>query len=303
MANAPLFGANIDPSTSDIDESFQRAELADTLGLDLITIQDHPYQRRFLDTWTLLTYIAARTQRVHLGTNVASLPLRPPAMLAKMAASLDVLSGGRMELGIGAGAFWQAIEAWGIPPHTPKQAYDAFEDAVHIIRGMWDNPGKPFTYTGRVHQVKGLLYGPAPAHPIRLWVGGSGPKMLRLTGRMADGILLSNSYFPPDKLPAMNEKIDAGAAEAGRSPDDIRRGYNLMGIIDLNGSGSRPADLNPGMLYGTAQYWTDEMLRLYRDYRQDTFLFWPIGENGVQQLEVFANEIAPAVRHAVSAAG
>ena len=152
-----------------------------------------------------------------------------------------------------------------------------------------------------MHQVKGLLYGPAPAHPIRLWVGGSGPKMLRLTGRMADGILLSNSYFPPDKLPAMNDRIDAGAAEAGRSPDDIRRGYNLMGVIDLTGSGSRPADLNRGMLYGTPQYWTDEMIRLYRDYRQDTFLFWPIGENGVQQLEVFANEVAPAVRQAVSA--
>ncbi len=302
MANPLLFGANIDPGTSDIDESLQRAERADTLGLDLITIQDHPYQRRFLDTWTLLTYIAARTQRVHLGTNVASLPLRPPAMLAKMAASLDVLSGGRMELGIGAGAFWQAIEAWGIPPHTPKQAYDAFEDAVHIIRGLWENPGKPFTYTGKAHQVKGLLFGPAPAHPIRLWVGGSGPKMLRLTGRMADGILLSNSYFPPDKLPAMNDRIDAGAAEAGRSPDDIRRGYNLMGIIDLNGTGRRPDDLNPGMLFGTRQFWIDELSRLYRDYRQDTFLFWPIGENALPQLEVFAQEIAPAVRQAVSAA-
>jgi alkanesulfonate monooxygenase SsuD/methylene tetrahydromethanopterin reductase-like flavin-dependent oxidoreductase (luciferase family) len=301
MANAPLFGANIDPNTDLLEEAYRRADLADTAGLDMITMQDHPYQRRFLDTWTLLTTLAVRTKRVHVGTDVANLPLRPPAMLAKMAASLDVISGGRVELGLGAGGFWQAIEAWGVPARSPKQAYDAFEDAVHIIKGMWENPGKPLTYEGSVYSVKGLLAGPAPAHPIRLWVGANGPKMMRLTGRMADGIIVSNSYVPPQRLLENNALIDEGAAEVGRSPDDIRRGYNLMGMIDTRPNASRPAQLPEGALYGTPQQWIEELQRLYHDYRQDAFFVWPFGDNGLQQLEVFANEIVPAVREALGA--
>ncbi|MFN8531578.1 MAG: LLM class flavin-dependent oxidoreductase, partial [Anaerolineae bacterium] len=83
-----LFGANIDPSTDELQESFRRAATAEANGLDLLTVQDHPYQKRFLDTWTLITYLAARTTRIHIGTNVANLPLRPPAVLAKAAATL-----------------------------------------------------------------------------------------------------------------------------------------------------------------------------------------------------------------------
>ena len=101
MTPALLFGANVDPSTDNLQNSLQIAALADSLNLDMLTIQDHPYQKRFLDTWTLLTYIAAKTNRIHIGTNVVNIPLRPPAMLAKTAATLDVLSNGRMELGIG----------------------------------------------------------------------------------------------------------------------------------------------------------------------------------------------------------
>ena len=78
-----------------------------------MTFQDHPYQPRFLDTWTLLSVLAAQTSTVRLAPNVANLPLRPPAVLARSVASLDILSGGRVELGLGAGAFWDAIEANG----------------------------------------------------------------------------------------------------------------------------------------------------------------------------------------------
>ncbi len=246
-----LFGANIDPTTDELQESFRRATIAETNGLDLLTVQDHPYQKRFLDTWTLITYLAARTTRIHIGTNVANLPLRPPAVLAKAAATLDVLSGGRMELGLGAGGFWQAIEAWGVPARTPKEAFTAFEDAVHIIKGMWENPGRPFSYQGEIYHVKGLLAGPAPAHPIRLWVGGYGPKMLKLTGRMADGLLVSNTYTPPEQLRDFNARIDEGAAEVGRSPEAIRRGYNVMGILNYGQHASAPSGCSACTRSGT----------------------------------------------------
>jgi alkanesulfonate monooxygenase SsuD/methylene tetrahydromethanopterin reductase-like flavin-dependent oxidoreductase (luciferase family) len=298
MRNPPLFGANVDPTTASIDESFARATLADEGGLDLVTVQDHPYNRRFMDTWTFLTALAMRTQRVHVGTNVANLPLRPPAMLAKAAATLDVLSGGRVELGLGAGAFWQGVEAFGGQARTPGEAYAAFEDALHILHNAWS--GRGFTYEGKVYSVKGMSPGPTPPHPIRIWVGASGPRMLRLTGRMADGVLVSSTYESPERLLEINKQIDEGAQEAKRDPNEIRRGYNLMGIIDFGQYSGKPAGLEPGILYGTPESWVEQLTLFYTEYGQDTFLVWPVGDKPMHQLEVFIKEIVPGVKQATA---
>jgi alkanesulfonate monooxygenase SsuD/methylene tetrahydromethanopterin reductase-like flavin-dependent oxidoreductase (luciferase family) len=300
MANRPLFGANVDPTTSELAETFRRAVLADSGGFDLVTVQDHPYNRRFVDTWTLLTALAMRTERVHLGTNVANLPLRPPAMLAKAAATLDVLSNGRVQIGLGAGAFWQAIAAYGVPQRSPAEAYTAFEDALHILRGMWDGAGHSFTYEGKVYQVRGAQPGPAPAHRIPIWVGASGPKMLRLTGRMADGVLVSSTYESPARLLQINAQIDEGAGEAGRETSAIRRGYNVMGIVDYGQVGGKPAGLGDGVLYGRPQDWAAMLTELYTEYGQDTFIYWPVGGAGYKQLQAFAREVIPAVNAAVA---
>ena len=116
-----LFGTFITPAAQRPHHAVELAVVADRAGLDLVTFQDHPYQPGFLDTWTLLTYVAARTSRVRLSHNVLNLPLRPPVMLARAAASVDLLSGGRFELGIGAGRMWDAIEAMGGPRRTPAR--------------------------------------------------------------------------------------------------------------------------------------------------------------------------------------
>src|ERR671922_1245399 len=113
------------------------AQEAEQLGLDYIAIQDHPYQRRFVDTFTLLSMIAAKTSRIGLFPDVANLPLRPPAVMAKAAASIDLLSGGRLELGLGAGGFWDAIEAYGGPRRTPGQSLAALAEAIEVIRKIW----------------------------------------------------------------------------------------------------------------------------------------------------------------------
>lgn len=288
--NSIRFGINIDPSAELVQDAFQLARLADDLRLDLITIQDHPYNRRFLDTWTLLTALATHTQQVHVATNVANLPLRPPVMLAKMAATLDVLTGGRVELGVGAGAYWQGVTALGGVMRTPGEAYTAFEEALHILRGFWDQAGGTFDYEGTIYQVKGARPGPVPAHRIPIWTGAIGPRMLRLTGRMADGVLVSRPYVPPGKLPALNAAIDDGAVRAGRDPLEIRRGYNVMGAI-------RPAEASTkDEMIGPVAYWVDELARLHQEHRVDTFLFWPVGGREREQIEVFAQEIIPAVR-------
>src|SRR5207237_5929687 len=111
------FGVFVIPEAT--DRPLQQALVADELGFDVIGVQEHPYQRRFFDTWTLLTAIAMRTERLTVFPDVANLPLRPPAMLAKAAASLDLLSGGRVELGLGAGGFWPGTKAYDRPLRAP----------------------------------------------------------------------------------------------------------------------------------------------------------------------------------------
>jgi alkanesulfonate monooxygenase SsuD/methylene tetrahydromethanopterin reductase-like flavin-dependent oxidoreductase (luciferase family) len=130
-------GAFVVPDASDPAGVFEQVLAVERGGLELVGIQDHPYQRRFLDTFSLLAFLAARTERVRLFPDVANLPLRHPALLAKAAASIDVLSGGRFELGLGAGAFWDAIEAFGGVRRGGPESVDALEEAIAILRACW----------------------------------------------------------------------------------------------------------------------------------------------------------------------
>ena len=180
------FGISVVPTAADLLQTRTAVSRADALELDLVGIQDHPYQWRFLDTWALMADLLARTTRIRIFPDVANLPMRAPAMIAKEAASLDVLSGGRFELGIGSGAFWQAIEAMGGPGRTPPEALTALEEALRIIRLFWSGE-RTISFAGRFYSVHGLHPGPAPAHGIGLWIGGYKPRMLRLIGRLADG--------------------------------------------------------------------------------------------------------------------
>lgn len=293
------FGIAIDPAAADPEDPFWRARIADENGIELITSMDHPYNRRLFDTWTLLTALAMRTERVHVAGNVFNLPLRLPAMLAKQAATLDVLSNGRFEMGLGAGSVWDGIAAMGGPRRTGPQAYTAFRDALHILRGMWENSGGSFSYEGEIYQVRGVRPGPAPAHRIPIWVGAYGPRMLNLLGRMADGLLISHNYHPPRRLPESNRRVDEGAAEAGRDPATIRRGYNLMGVLNTEGAGIRASNLDENYVQGDAAHWTTKILEWYHDYRQDTFIFWPVAGNQRAQIEAFVHEVVPAVRQAL----
>lgn len=298
MTPTPLFGIFLDPTVGDPQEPFRIAKTADDNGLDLLTIQDHPYQSRYYETWTLLTALAVKTERIHVTPNVANLPLRLPSVLAKQAATLDILTNGRVELGLGAGGFWDAIVAFGGERRAPADAYNAFEDALHIIRSMWDNAGKSITYEGKVYSIKGARPGPAPHHRIPIWVGARGQRMLRLTGRLADGLLISMPYIPREELAQINAHVDEGAKSAERSPDEIRRGYNINGIIRAGGENSGTITAQ-NAIDGTASYWVDQLTSLYHDHRQDTFIFWG-AEDVNTQIERFANEVAPVVKAKIS---
>lgn len=284
--NTLQFGYFLTPTAAAYPDLLQQAQLCERLGLDLIGIQDHPYQFRFLDTWTLISALAAQTERIRFFPDVANLPLRPPAVLAKSAASLDVITGGRIELGLGAGGFWQAIEAMGGPRRDPGQAYEAFAEALQIVRLVWSG-GRGLRFEGRHYQLHGMHSGPVPAHDMQVWVGATGPRMLALIGREADGWIPSASFVPPEKLPEMNARIDAAAEEAGRAPSEVRRLYNLMGRITDGERGE--------YLEGPVDYWIDELARLAQEFRMDSFIFAPKGP-GEQQIRLFAEQVVPAVR-------
>jgi alkanesulfonate monooxygenase SsuD/methylene tetrahydromethanopterin reductase-like flavin-dependent oxidoreductase (luciferase family) len=208
------FGYFLVPNAA--DPLLETAREVERLGLDYIGIQDHPYQRRFVDTWTLLPMIAATTSRVGLFPDVANLPLRPPAVLAKAAASLDLLSGGRLELGLGAGGFWDAIEAFGGPRRDPGESYRALAEAIQVIRKVWSGE-RNLRFEAEHYRLAGAQSGPVPAHRIGIWLGVYGPRALRLAGRLADGWVPS---FRGELQPLLEgvTRLDAGAAEAGRHP-------------------------------------------------------------------------------------
>ncbi|MCP2032966.1 alkanesulfonate monooxygenase SsuD/methylene tetrahydromethanopterin reductase-like flavin-dependent oxidoreductase (luciferase family) [Okibacterium sp. HSC-33S16] len=286
-----LFGAFITPTNSPPMHAVDMAIAADRAGLDLATFQDHPYQPSFHDTWTLLSYAAARTERIRLSGNVLNLPLRDPAVLARSAASLDLLSGGRFELGIGAGGFWDAIEAMGGRRLTPGQSIEALEEAIRIFRGIWatDATGR-LVVDGSFYRVNGAKRGPKPAHDIGVWVGAYKPRILRMTGRAADGWLPSLAYLPggPRDLTAMNAHIDEGATRAGRDPRSIRRLLNISGQFSATGR---------GLLVGPPEQWVDQLTGIALEYGISGFIVTADDEATIQ---LFA-EVAAGVRRQVAA--
>jgi alkanesulfonate monooxygenase SsuD/methylene tetrahydromethanopterin reductase-like flavin-dependent oxidoreductase (luciferase family)/hemerythrin-like domain-containing protein len=271
------FGVFITPRSQDAASVVALATLADQTGLDLVTFQDHPYQARFLDAWTLLSFVAARTSRVRLSANVLNLPLRNPAIVARAVASLDILSGGRAELGIGAGAFWDGIEAMGGRRLTAGQSVDALDEAIDVIRALWD-VGQPSgaRVDGSHHHLSDAARGPAPLHDIGIWVGAYKPRMLRLTGRKAGGWLPSLAYLKPGDLDAGNRVIDEAAVNAGRDPSEIRRLLNVSGTLT-----------------------PEELARFALEDGIGTFILMTDDADAV---ETWAAEIAPAVRELVAAA-
>ncbi len=288
------FGVSVTPDGSDLEQTTALVDTADQTGLDLVGVQDHAYNPQFLDTWTLLAFLAARTERVRFFPDVADLALRPPAMLAKAAASLDRLSGGRIELGLGSGAFQDQIAAMGGPRRTPGEAVASTEEAMRIARLAWST-APSVSFAGRHYRLQGYQPGPPPAHPIGIWLGAVRLQMLRLTGRLADGwVCPLNIYVPPEQVPASQAIIDQAAQGAGRPPAAIRRIYNVLGAIDAGPRGGRG-------LIGSVQTWVETLTRWTTDLGLDTFIFWPLVPSP-EQVRRFALDVAPRTRDLVAQA-
>jgi alkanesulfonate monooxygenase SsuD/methylene tetrahydromethanopterin reductase-like flavin-dependent oxidoreductase (luciferase family)/hemerythrin-like domain-containing protein len=284
-----LFGAFLTPEAGAHEAILALTELTEDLGLDVLAFQDHPYQPGFLDMWTLLSYLGARTRRVRLVPDVANVPLRPPAVLARSAAALDILTDGRVELGLGAGYSPDAVASMGGPRLSPADSVDALAEAITVIRHLW-TPGPPVEFAGKHHRLEGAAPGPPPRHPIGIWLGAYKRRMLELTARTADGWVPTSSYAPPEQIRAMTSTLDAAAETAGRDPGEIRRIYNVMG--SFSGAGA-------DFLQGPPAVWAEQLTELVLRYGLSGFILGP-GGDPIGDLRRFAEEVAPAVREAVA---
>lgn len=279
------FGVTLAPDAS--VPLIRTAQDADRFGLDLLGVRDQPYRRDTADAPTLMAAALAVTSRIRVLPAVACLPLRPPAALAKAIATMDRLSGGRVELGLGAGQPCDGIEAYGGERLDAAAARRALEEAVQVIRLHWSDQNG-LRFKGEHYSFTAVQGGPAPEHPIGIWLGVTGPRGIDLAGRVADGWMAPSSLVPPKRLAEGQRRLDAAAAEAGRDPADIRRVYILEGEVD--GRDTR------GFLHGPPRQWIFEMTELAVGHGIDTFLF----AGNPKQLAEFALEIVPAVREQVT---
>jgi alkanesulfonate monooxygenase SsuD/methylene tetrahydromethanopterin reductase-like flavin-dependent oxidoreductase (luciferase family) len=290
MSRPLRFGISVVPSAASFEGIVEQVRAAEDGGLDLVGIQDHPYQRRFLDTFSLIANLLARTDRIRFFPDVTSLAMRDPAMVAKAAASMDVMSGGRFELGLGAGNFWDAVEGMGRPRRTNRQAFAALEEAIAIIRAALDvGPEKRVVRgPGPFHPIPGYPAGPPPAHRVGIWLGVYRSRGLRLVALHADGWIPSLGYVDLDELRRASQVIDAEARAAGRDPDDITKLLNVGGMI----GDVEPSDVP---LAGPVDHWVETLSRWATELGTDSFVIYP-ADGSADQVRRFAAEVAPAVR-------
>jgi len=286
---APQFGVNIVTAAGDGADPVGDARRAEELGFDFVSSSDHPGAASpSYETWTMLTWIAASTSRIGIASRVLGVPFRPPALLAKMAATLDALSGGRLILGLGGGSGDNEFRSYGLGLPSPKEKTDGLEDAVTIIRGLWTEPG--FTHQGRRYSTEEAELEPKPSRRIPIWLGSYAPRALAVTGRLADGWIPSLGYAAPDDVPAMRERILNAASKAGRDPAEITCVFNVEVRID-----GAPGD-DPDVVSGSAEEVAEKLSGFLGLGFQALNFMPPTGPEYAEQVERLAREVIPAVQ-------
>jgi probable F420-dependent oxidoreductase len=231
------------------------ARAAEDVGFDSIWIgdqllyrdDDRP-ERGPWESWTLLAGLAAVTRRVRLGPLVACAGFHPPGLLAKMAATVDAISDGRLVLGLGAGWNRTEFEAFGLPF---DRRVTRFEEAFAIIRGLL--AGERVTLDGRFHRAADAVLLPAPARRPPLMIGSDGERMLRIALPHVDSW---NTWYDrygntAEGFAALNARIDVAAERAGRDPDDLERSACVRVVLDRSAD-ERPIDPTCPPLEGSA---------------------------------------------------
>jgi len=242
----PIAEGIVDGSIPRWEEVLALARHAESVGFDGVALGEHFFARfgehpvGAWDCWSWLAGLAATTERVTLTALVTCTNYRNPALIAKMAETVDAMSGGRFVLGVGAGWLQDEFDAFGFPF---DHRVDRFAEAIHIIHGLLRTGRVDFT--GQYYQVCELELrprGPRPSGPPIL-VGTTGPRMLRLAARYAD--VWDTNFRPADELPALQATLDAACAEEDRAPATIARSASVtLSLAGESNSFGMPAQLS-----------------------------------------------------------
>ncbi|PZS30183.1 MAG: LLM class flavin-dependent oxidoreductase [Pseudonocardiales bacterium] len=282
------FGINVSTSAADGADPVRDAVRAEELGFDFVSSSDHPCgDTPSFETWTMLTWIAASTSRLGIATRVLGVPYRAPAMVAKMAESLDRLSGGRLILGLGGGYSDDEFRAFGLRVPTPREKVDGLAEAITVIRGLWSEPD--FSFGGSIHHTVHADLEPKPARHIPIWLGTFGPRALQVTGRLADGWIPSHGYVPIDEVIAMRTRVLDAARDAGRDPADFTCAYNVTVRVDPTAAAD--ADMVTGSVDAVV-----EQLAGFIDLGFTTLNLMPEGPDVEEQTEILATQVIPTLR-------
>lgn len=277
----PLFGLNVPIAAGgDASAPAAAARRAEELGFAFVSVNDHPEGAPTHEAWTLLTWIAAKTTRVQVATRVLGLPYRSPAMVAKMAATLDMLAPGRVILGLGGGSGDHEMRALGLGVPTPGEKIDRLEEAVRLIRGLWSK--SEFTFSGQHYWSDGATIAPRPKN-VPIWLGTFGPRGLAIAGTLADGWIPSLGHASRASLPRMRRVVLDTAERAGRDPAAITCVLNVTVHI---GSRCDNADILSGAASQVADG-IDDLLSLGFDGVNIVLA----GDGMMEQMEILATEV------------
>jgi alkanesulfonate monooxygenase SsuD/methylene tetrahydromethanopterin reductase-like flavin-dependent oxidoreductase (luciferase family) len=228
------FGVHSGQQNAAFDDCLTLWSRAEELGYDWCSVFDHlrppmggPDGPCFEGT-TLLSALAARTSRVRCALLVSAVTWRHPAMLAAIAATIDHVSGGRLELGIGAGGGDLAYHQYGLPWPASQDRLDLLDETAHALRGLWS--GERFSFRGKHLQLTDAYVRPAPVQRrLPLVIGGAGPRLLRVAAEHAD--VWNSLVAAPPAYRDRCESLDRHCAEIGRDPASIRRSMTFRALL------------------------------------------------------------------------
>jgi alkanesulfonate monooxygenase SsuD/methylene tetrahydromethanopterin reductase-like flavin-dependent oxidoreductase (luciferase family) len=281
------FGAIHGFGPFDPDALVADAVRAESLGFDLFSLPDHLHSDQpTVESWTALAFVAAATERLVVMTNVLGVPYRSPAVTAKMAETLDRLSGGRLVLGLGSGGYDPEFSAFGLPERSRGEKVTALGEAIRIIRGLSEEP--TFTFDSQHYQVREARIEPKPAHRIPIWAGAYGPRALRLTGALADGWIPSIGRLGLERAIELRTAVLAGFHQAGRGAERFTWATNIV----VGSETGQTAWEGWHQLLGDSKTVTDHLIEIV----EAGFSVINVAFQIPDAIERFAAEVIPSVR-------
>lgn len=302
--------AGVGDATAQWNRAVELAELAEAVGYDSIWVYDHvhnvpvPSNESMFECWTTLAAVSQRTSRIRLGQMVGCASYRNPALLAKITSSLDVISGGRLDWGIGAGWYKGEYDAYGYPFPSNADRIRGLRETVEITKLLWSEAEA--TYDGRIHSVAGAQCDPKPLqdpHPP-IWIGGGGEQLtLRVVARHADR---SNFGGKPQEFRHKCEVLQGHCAAVGRDYDAITKTWSPDLFVRETEADLRAADpqslwgepydsWQAGNLVGTVEQ-VCEKIEQYQALGLGGIVAWPRDFPDDTSLRIFAEKVIPEFR-------